>query len=63
MLGYPGCSGWHGAGNAYWINSEAHGFVRGSDGVFSFYGDAYGHVAWVSSNYCGRGVTVVGTGL
>ena len=56
----PGCSGWHGASYASWLNYTNCGFVRGNGGVFSFSNDY-----WNSSGsaYCGRGVAVVGTGL
>ena len=37
----PGCSGWHGASNAYWINLVEYGFIRGGDGIFSFSGRRY----------------------
>ena len=59
----PGCSGWHGANNSGWLNSETRGFIRGYGGVFSFRGNDTGN-NWASGNYyCGRGVAVVGTGL
>ena len=54
----PGCSGWHGATNAGWLNVSGYGFSRGGNGMFSFYGSA-----WTGNYYCGRGVAVVGTGL
>ena len=54
----PGCSGWHGAGFAYWLSNASSGFVRGDGGLFSF-----GVSGWTSGSCCGRGVAVVGTGL
>ena len=54
-----GCTGWHGASGAYWLNSAAFGFRRGNNGVFSFDGGSN----WTGSGYCGRGVAVVGPGL
>ena len=57
----PGCSGWHGAGNASWLSNTAYGFRRGGSGMFSFYGSYSAY--WASYTSCGRGVAVVGTGL
>ena len=54
----PGCSGWHGASNARWLNGTDRGFIRGNGGMFSFHG--YG---WASSSCCGRGVAVVQSGV
>ena len=56
----PGCSGWHGAGSAYWLGNTSKGFIRGNGGMFSFHG---GNGNWTSTTYYGRGVAVVGTGL
>ena len=58
----PGCSGWHGASSANWLNATSYGFRRGSGGMFSFHGSNTGNY-WTSYSYCGRGVAVVGTGL
>ena len=58
MLRYPGCSGWHGASSAGWVNSSYPAFVRGGGGMFSFSWNN-----WTSNGSCGRGVAVVGTGL
>ena len=57
----PGCSGWHGASAASWLNGTDCGFIRGSGGMFSFDGHYFGY--WASRSYCGRGVAVVGSGL
>lgn len=61
----PGCSGWHGASSAVWLNGENPGFLRGNGGMFSFNGSSYSSngAVWASYNYYGRGVAVVGTGL
>ena len=53
----PGCSGWHGTSNAYWVNSSWPAFMRGGNGMFSF------DVRYWTFGNCGRGVAVVGTGL
>jgi len=60
MLWHPSCAGWHGTSSSNWFSTSTRGFYRGDNGVFSFIG---GNGTWTSSNYCGRGVAVIGTGL
>ena len=52
-----GCQGWHSASTSDWVNSSGPYFLRGGNGLFSFYN--YG----ANSTYWGRGVAVVGAGL
>ena len=56
----PGCSGWHGASGAVWLNGADRGFIRGGGGMFYFSGYSY---SWASGSYCGRGVAVVQSGV
>ena len=53
----PGCAGWHSASNSNWVDGGVTYFVRGSGGLFCFYG-----YDPINSN-CARGVAVVGAGL
>ena len=53
----PGCAGWHSASERYWVYSSGPYFLRGGNGLFSFYN--YG----ASSSVYARGVAVVGAGL
>ena len=57
MLKYPGCTGWHDTRNSSWLSDTTYGFRRGYSGIFSISGGDW------TSNSCGRGVAVVGTGL
>ena len=60
VKGNLSCSGWHGAGSYNWLSYTSYGFMRGTSGIFSFYGGGF---VWTTSDGCGRGVAVVGTGL
>ena len=57
----PGCSGWHGASDAYWLSGADRGFIRGDGGMFSFRGVSGSY--WASYSHCGRGVAVVQSGV
>ena len=53
----PGCSGWHSASGAYWVDSYPY-FIRDGGGLFSFYNYYY-----TSNTNLARGVAVCGQGL
>lgn len=60
----PGCAGWHGATTTSWIPFWRCGYVRGSGGIFSFYGGSNRIGNAVDSLWAfGRGVAVCGEGL
>ena len=57
----PGCSGWHGATDDYWLSGADRGFIRGDGGMFSFRGVSGSQ--WTGYGQCGRGVAVVQSGV
>lgn len=52
-----GCQGWHLASDSYWVYSSSPYFIRGGNGLFSFYSYDASSTVW------GRGVAVCGQGL
>lgn len=56
----PGCSGWHSATKADWVQSALPYFLRTSGGIFSFFNNIYHGGNW---NYYCRGVAVCGEGM
>lgn len=52
------CKGWHKASRSSWVTSNIPYFMRGSGGIFSYYGDYDG-----GSRFACRGVAVCGAGL
>lgn len=53
----PGCAGWHNAGNNYWVTNNAPNFVRGANGLFTYYFDTSPNGVFA------RGVAVCGAGF
>ena len=53
----PGCTSWHSASNANWVNGSYPYFVRDNGGLFSFNNYSAG------SSVLARGVAVCGAGL